>query len=56
MFLCFCPPLDACLQQGDEGGVTAIAERLERSVTFTPSPPGADIARPADLAGQPSSR
>jgi hypothetical protein len=56
MCLCFCPPRDACLQQGGEGGVNATAQRLERSVMFTPSPPGTGTARPADLSGQLQSR
>jgi hypothetical protein len=56
MILCFCPPLDACLQQGGEGGVNVTTQRRQRSVMFTPSPPGTDIARPADLSGQLQSR
>jgi hypothetical protein len=56
MFLYFCPPRDAAFKQGGEGGVNITAQRLERSVTFTPSPPGADTARPADLSGRLQSR
>jgi hypothetical protein len=55
-FFCFRLPHDACLQQGGEGGVNVTAQRLERSVMFTPSPPGAGTARPADLSGQLQSR
>jgi serine protease Do len=56
VFHCFCPPLDACLQQGGDGGVNITAQRLERSAMFTPSPVGAGTARPADLSGQLQSR
>jgi hypothetical protein len=56
MFLCFCRPRDACLQQGGEGGVNVTTQRVGRSVMFTPSPPGTDTARPADLSGQLQSR
>ena len=52
MLLCFRPPLDACLQQGGEGGVDITTQRFERSVMFTPS----GTARPADLSGQLQSR
>jgi hypothetical protein len=56
MFLCFCPPLDARLQQGGDGGVNITAQRLERSVMFTPWPPGPGTVHPADLTGQLQSR
>jgi hypothetical protein len=52
----FCPPLDACLQHGGEGGVNITGQRLERSVMFTPSPLATVTARPADLSGQLQSR
>jgi hypothetical protein len=54
--LLFCPSLDARLQQGGDGGVNITAQRHERSVMFTPSPPGTATARPADLSGQLQSR
>jgi hypothetical protein len=47
MFLYFCPPFGARLQQGGEGGVSITTQRRERSVMFTPLPPGTDTARPA---------
>jgi hypothetical protein len=56
MFLCFCPPVDARLQQGGDGGVNITARRLERSVMFTPWPPGTGTVRPADFTGQLQSR
>ena len=55
MFL-FCPSLDARLQQGGDGGVNITAQRPERSVMFTSSPPGTATARPADFSGQRQSR
>jgi hypothetical protein len=51
-----CPPLVARLQQGGAGGVKITARRPERLMMFTPSPPGADTVRPADLIGQLHSR
>jgi hypothetical protein len=56
MFFYFGPPRDACLQQGGEGGVNITAERVQRLVMFTPSPPGTGTAHPADLSGQLQSR
>jgi hypothetical protein len=56
MFLYFCPPFDARLQQGGEGGVIITAQRRERSVMFTPLPPGTDTARPAVFWGAAQSR
>jgi hypothetical protein len=56
MFFSFCPPRDACLQQGGDGGVNITAERVQRSLMFTPWPPGPHTARPADLSGQLQSR
>jgi hypothetical protein len=51
-----CPPLVARVQQGGAGGVNITARRPERLMMFTPSPPGADTVRPADLIGQLHSR
>ena len=52
MLLYFYPPFDARLQQGGEGGVSITAQRRERSVMFTPLPPGTDAARPAVFFGR----
>jgi hypothetical protein len=52
MFLYFSPPPDASHHQGGAGGVNSKGRRLERTELFTPTPPGADTARPADLSGQ----
>jgi hypothetical protein len=52
MLLCCRPPLDACLQQGAEGGVDITARRFERSVMLSPP----CTAHPADLSGQLQSR
>jgi hypothetical protein len=56
MFFCFRPSGGACLERGGEGGANVTAQRVERSVMFTPSPPGTDIASPADLSGPLRSR
>lgn len=49
-------PLDACLQQGGDGGVSITARRLACQVMRTPSPAGNVTARPADVFGQRYSR
>lgn len=51
MIFRFSPTLGACLQQGGDGGVDT-SQRSERSVMYTPSPPGTVTARPADLSGR----
>jgi hypothetical protein len=56
MFLYFCPPFDARLRPGGEWGVSSTARRLERSMMFTPLPPGTDTARPAVSLGAVQSR